>query len=458
MNGGQATVDGERRIRLILIEDELSFREGLEQALDLAGFEVLGFATPGPAMDAVGSTQPDAVLTDLRLPGMDGLEVLEACRQADADLPVVLMTGHADIPTAVQAIRNGAYDFLEKPFGRDRLVTLLRRAAGQHRLAVENRSLRARLAESAGLHEMLRGESAPMRELRDQIVRIAPTVADVLVSGETGTGKELVARALHNFGGRKGHFVAVNCAAIPEALFESELFGHQAGAFTGATKRRVGKVEHASQGTLFLDEIEAMPLALQAKLLRVLQEREVEPLGANKVVKVDLRVVAATNSSLVRMVEEGRFRVDLFYRLNVVTLQLPPLRDRRGDIPLLLQHFLRLAAMRFQLPEVEPTLETRENLLAHAWPGNVRELKSAAERLVLGMPAIAGASDSRPNDPGRSLSAALESIERVLIEDALRRHQGNITRAGEELQINQATLYRKLKLHELDPEQYRLQS
>jgi len=446
-----------RRKRLLLIEDEASFREGLEQALQLAGFDVLAFPMAKPAIDALASADVDVVLTDLRMPNMDGLEVLRCCRQADSDLPVVLMTGHADIPTAVQAIQNGAYDFLEKPFRRDRLVTLLERAAAQRELAVENRSLRGRLAETGGLNEALRGDSAPMRELRDQIIRVAPTVADVLVCGETGTGKEVVARALHDFGGRKGPFVAVNCAAILEALFESELFGHQAGAFTGAVKRRIGKIEHAHEGTLFLDEIEAMPLPLQAKLLRVLQEREVEPLGSNHAVRVDLRVVAATNSSLKRMVAEGQFRMDLFYRLNVVTLELPALRDRRGDIPLLLEHFLQLAVRRFQLPHVEPTLEARETLLAHAWPGNVRELKSAAERLVLGLPPIAGAVESAAGGAGRSLAMVLESIERVLIEDALRRHQGNVTRTGDELQINQATLYRKLKLHNLQPDQYRNQ-
>jgi len=446
-----------RRKRLLLIEDEASFREGLQQALQLAGFDVLAFPMAKPAVDALPSADIDVVLTDLRMPNMDGLEVLRCCRQADGDLPVVLMTGHADIPTAVQAIQNGAYDFLEKPFGRDRLVTLLRRATEQRDLAVENRSLRGRLAESGGLNEALRGDSAPMRDLRDRVIRVAPTVADVLVCGETGTGKEVVARALHDFSGRKGPFVAVNCAAVPEALFESELFGHQAGAFTGAIKRRVGKIEHASGGTLFLDEIEAMPLPLQAKLLRVLQEREVEPLGSNHAVQVDLRVVAATNSSLTRMVADGQFRMDLFYRLNVVTLELPALRDRRGDIPLLLEHFLQLAVRRFQLPRVEPTLEVRETLLAHAWPGNVRELKSAAERLVLGVPPLAGAVESAASGAGRSLGTVLESIERVLIEDALRRHQGNVTRAGDELQINQATLYRKLKLHNLQPDQYRNQ-
>ena len=455
---GEAPIDpqGERKTRLVLIEDEPSFLEGLVQALDLAGFEVRGFAVPATALESLVEQDADVVLTDLRLSGMNGLAVLEHCRRIDADLPVVLMTGHADIPTAVQAIREGAYDFLEKPFGRDRLVTVLQRAAAQRRLALENQSLRARLAASSGLANVICGDSAPMRRLREQITRVAPTPADVLVCGETGTGKELVARALHDFGTRSaGNFVAVNCAAIPEALFESELFGHEAGAFTGAMRRRVGKLEHAHRGTLFLDEIEAMPLALQAKLLRVLQEREVEPLGANKVVPVDFRVVAATNLELERMMQDGRFRADLFYRLNVVTLRLPALRDRRADIPLLFQHFMHLAALRFQLPQVQTTLAVREQLLAHSWPGNVRELKSAAERLVLGMSVISGGDDAMPSGAGGSLAVALEAIERVLIEDALRRHGGNIAWVSEELEVNQATLYRKLKAHGLDLERYR---
>lgn len=445
----------ERRIRLMLIEDERGFREGLEQVLDLAGFDVHSFASPDGAIEALAATLPEVVLTDLRLPGMDGLAVLERCRRLDAELPVILMTAHGDIPTAVEAIRNGAYDFLEKPFSRDRLVTVLRRAAGQRQLALENQSLRSRLASATGLDEMLCGGSARIRDLRDRIVRVAPTPADVLVSGETGTGKEMVARALHACSGRTGNFVAVNCAAIPEALVESELFGHEAGAFTGANKRRLGKFEHAKGGTLFLDEIQAMPLAMQAKLLRVLQEREIEPLGGNRVVRVEFRVVAATNAELERQVQEGLFRADLFYRLNVVRLWLPALRDRREDIPLLFQRFIHLAAMRYQLPEAELSASVREQLVAHAWPGNVRELKSAAERLVLGMEPIGGDREPMQSGEARALNPALEAFERLLIEDALRRRHGNVSQACDDLQINQATLYRKLKAHGLDAEQYR---
>ena len=442
-------------VRLLLIEDEPALREGLRQSLEVLGFETHCFGSADRALEVLATVHPDVVLTDLRLPGMDGLAVLDRCRALDGALPVVLMTGHGDIPTAVEAMRGGAYDFLEKPFQRDRLVAILRRAAAQRRLSLENQSLRERLASASGLDEMLRGNTPRIRGLRDQILRIAPTPADVLVSGETGTGKEMVARALHSTSGRDGHFVAVNCAAIPDTLVESELFGHEAGAFTGATKRRLGKFEHASGGTIFLDEIQAMPLAMQTKLLRVLQEREIEPLGSNRIIRVEFRVVAATNADLDRLVQEGKFRSDLFYRLNVVRLRLPALRDRRDDIPLLFQRFVHAAALRYHLPEVEMTATIREQLVTHTWPGNVRELKSAAERVVLGMEPFGGDDDTPCAGPIRPLGQSLEAFERLVIVDALRHHRGNVSLACDDLQINQATLYRKLKAYGLDAEQYR---
>src|SRR5256885_1185595 len=302
--------------RVVLIEDDEHFREGVVGTLRLAGFDVAAFGRAGAALRQWPEPGADVVLTDLRLPDMDGLEVLAHCRGVDAELPVVVMTGHGDIDTAVRAIKQGAYDFIEKPFGRERLVTLLSRAAQQYRLARENRGLRSGLAAGAGLSEVLCGDSAAMRTLRALILRIAPTPVDVLVCGETGTGKELVARALHDFSGRHGPFVAINCAALPETLIESELFGYESGAFTGAAKARAGRVEHAHRGTLFLDEIEAMPASLQAKLLRVLQEREVVRLGSNQPVPVDVRVVAASNAELAPLIAAGRFRADLFYPLH----------------------------------------------------------------------------------------------------------------------------------------------
>ena len=439
--------------RVLLIEDDEHFREGVLGTLRLARFEVQAFGRAGAGLRTLASAAHELVLTDLRLPDMDGLEVLAHCRAFDADLPVAVMTGHADIDTAVRAIREGAYDFIEKPFGRDRLLTLVQRAVQQVRLARENRGLRSRLAAGAGLAEVLCGDSAAMRTLRDLILRIAPTPVDVLVCGETGTGKELVARALHDFSGRRGPFVAINCAALPEALIESELFGHESGAFTGAARARIGQIEHAHQGTLFLDEIEAMPAALQAKLLRVLQEREVLRLGANRPTAVDVRVVAASNAELAPLIEHGRFRADLYYRLHVVQLQLVPLRDRREDVASLFAHFVRGAALRFgrSAPELPPGLP--QALLAHAWPGNVRELKSAAERHVLGLPALIGPAGEAP--AGRSLQATLDALEGLLLEDALRRCKGRVEAVCDELDLSPATFYRKVKAHGLQAQGHR---
>jgi DNA-binding NtrC family response regulator len=438
--------------RVLLIEDDEHFREGVVGTLRLAGFDVQAFGRAGAALRRLPEPGSDVVLTDLRLPDMDGLEVLAHCRGVDAELPVVVMTGHADVDTAVRAIKQGAYDFIEKPFGRERLVTLLQRAAQQARLARENRGLRTRLAAGAGLSEVLCGDSAAMQALRTLILSIAPAPVDVLVCGETGTGKELVARALHDFSGRSGPFVAINCAALPETLIESELFGHESGAFSGAAKARAGLVEHAHQGTLFLDEIEAMPSALQAKLLRVLQEREVVRLGTNQPVAVDVRVVAASNAELAPLIESGRFRADLYYRLNVVSLQLLPLRDRRDDIPALFEHFRRGAALRFArpLPELAPALADR--LLAHRWPGNVRELKSAAERQVLGLPVFPA---DETQAAGRSLQATLDALEGLLIEEALRRCKGRVEAVCKELDLSPATFYRKVKAHGLQVQEHR---
>jgi len=443
-------------MHLLVIEDDEHFREGLVATLRMAGLQVQAFARAGAGLRKLPEGAFDVVLSDLRLPDMDGLQVLTACHQFDAELPVVVMTGHADIETAVAAIKQGAYDFIEKPFGRDRLITLVQRAGRQFRLARENRSLRSRLASGAALADVLCGDSASMRRLRELIVRIAPTPVDVLVCGETGTGKELAARALHDHSGRSGPFVPINCAALPDALIESELFGHEAGAFTGATKARIGRIEHAHRGTLFLDEIEAMPTALQAKLLRVLQEREVPRLGTNQMQPVDVRVVAASNAELEALVAQGRFRADLYYRLNVVMLSLPPLRERRDDVLPLFRHFVRDAALRFQRAQAEGDelpAPLVERLLAHPWPGNVRELKNAAERHLLGLPAFAG--DAPASHGAASLQATLDALEALLIEDALKRHKGQVEATCRALDLSPATLYRKLKLHGLQLEAHR---
>jgi DNA-binding NtrC family response regulator len=436
--------------RIVVTEDDEAFRASVAQSLQVAGYEVVLFEDAESAAHYLASNTATAVLTDLRLPRANGLFLLERIKQKDAELPVVMMTGHGDIPTAVQAIRAGAYDFLEKPFGRERLLAVVARASDQYALVLENRQLKQRLAASSGIDQIIRGESAAVRELRDLVLRLAPTPADVLINGETGTGKELVARCLHDFGQRAGHFVAVNCAAIPENLFESELFGHEAGAFTGAGKQRIGKIEHAKNGTLFLDEIEAMPMALQAKMLRVLQERELERLGNNRPIPVEFRVVAATKVSLQELSNRGEFRPDLFYRLNVVSLQVPPLRDRLGDILQLFQIFAQQASLRYQMPVPALSPEQPQALLASRWPGNVRELKSCAERLILGLPIFVDGQASN-----RSFDDSVAMIERSLLEESLRRHGGSVRAACAELDLTSATMYRKLKSLGVDPAVYK---
>jgi two-component system C4-dicarboxylate transport response regulator DctD len=440
--------------RVVLVEDDEAFRFSVQRSLELAGYEVTAFTDAESAVAQAGAIGPTVVLTDLKLPKNDGLFVLKSVREKDAELPVVMMTGHGDIPTAIQAIRSGAYDFLEKPFAREQLLSVVQRAADQYRLVIENRQLRSRLEASSGIDQVVRGDSAAVRKLRDLILRIAPTPADVLINGETGTGKELVARCLHDFGKRTGNFVAVNCAAIPENLFESELFGHEAGAFTGAGKQRIGKIEHAKNGTLFLDEIEAMPLGLQAKVLRALQEREIERLGNNKPIPVNFRVVAATKVSLEELGAKGEFRPDLFYRLNVISLVVPPLRDRPGDVLGLFQVFLQQASLRYQMPVPTLSADQHQALLASRWPGNVRELKACAERLILGLPIFV---DGKPSASAtRTFDEAMAVIERSLLEEALRSHGGSVKAACAELALTSATMYRKLKALGVEPSAYKL--
>jgi DNA-binding NtrC family response regulator len=439
--------------RVALIEDDEAFRASVARSLQLAGYEVTSFEDAESGVIGLVQSLPDIVLTDLRLPAADGLYVLQRAKQVDADLPVVIMTGHGDIPSAIQAIREGAYDFLEKPFSREQLLSIIARAAGQYRLVVENRQLKARLAAASGIDRILLGESAAMRELRDLILRLAPTSADVLITGETGAGKELVARCLHNFSNSTGNFVAVNCAAIPEALFESELFGHEAGAFTGAAKQRIGKIEHAKNGTLFLDEIESMPLAMQAKVLRVLQEREVERLGANKAIAVSFRVVAATKVDLNELSRKGQFRPDLFYRLNVAGVRIPSLVERRDDVLPLFHGFLQQAGLRYQIVPPPLTTDAQQALLLHDWPGNVRELQSCADRMILGLPLLSDGKEQAARH--RSFDETVAMLERSLIEESLRRHAGSVKEACADLSITLATMYRKLKALGIEAASYR---
>ncbi len=426
---------------VFLVEDDAAVRKGCEQALALADIPVRGFADAEALLAALAHGNPALIVSDVRLPGRDGLALLREVRQFDRDLPVLLMTGHGDVAMAVEAMRHGAYDFIEKPFPSERLVAAVRSALEKRALIVENRQLKAR-AGAGGVAAII-GQSPAVQRIRQLVGTLAPTGVDLLINGETGAGKEVVARAVHEASGRRGAFVAINCGALPESVFESELFGHEAGAFTGAGKRRIGRIEHASGGTLFLDEIESMPLNLQVKLLRVLQERSVERLGGNAAIPVDCRLVAASKADLKALSDAGQFRADLYYRLNVVSLDLPPLRERREDIALLMAYFLGEAAQRFQRPAADWTPADLARWSAHDWPGNVRELKNVAERWALGLPDALGDAGATAG-PGQSLAAQVDAAETRIIEDALRACGGQVAKAADLLAVPKKTLYDKL--------------
>ena len=437
---------------VLLIEDDLGVQLAAAQALRLGGFEV---SCCSSAEEALALVKPDfagVVISDVRLPGRDGLALLRELRRADPELPVTLVTGHGDVAMAVEAMRDGAWDFIEKPFASERLIEVARRASAQRTLVLENRRLKAAL--EGGRSRGLIGQSAPVERVRTLIGSLGPAGVDVLIEGETGTGKEVVARALHDASGATGPFVAINCGALPETVFESEIFGAEAGAYTGASKRRIGKLEFARDGTVFLDEIESMPLALQVKMLRVLQERSVERLGANVSVPLQCRIVAATKVDLKALAARGAFRDDLYYRLNVASIELPPLRRRREDVPLLLAHFTELAALRFRCKAPAWSAEQMAAWQSRDWPGNVRELRNFAERWVLG---LEPAAPDAAADPGAAstLAAHVDAFERSLIETELRRSHGSITRSAEALGLPRKTLYDKLKRHALDPDTYR---
>ncbi|MCU1719006.1 sigma-54-dependent transcriptional regulator [Pseudomonas sp. 5P_3.1_Bac2] len=437
-------------LHVLIVEDDPHVLLGCQQALALEDIPSVGVGSAEEALAQLHEDFAGIVVSDIRLPGMDGLQLLSRLKQLDASLPVVLITGHGDIDMAVNAMRDGAYDFMEKPFSPERLVDVARRALEQRRLAREVSSLRRQLAGKQALEQRLLGTSPAMQQLRELISNIADTAANVLIEGETGTGKELVARCLHDFSRRQDKaFVALNCAGLPENLFESEIFGHEAHAFTGANKRRIGKIEHANGGTLLLDEVESMPLNLQVKLLRVLQEHQLERLGSNQSIAVDCRYIAATKANLEVQSKAGSFRSDLYYRLNVVTLTLPPLRERREDIGLLFEHFLQLAALRFDRPTPNLDRTTLTRLMAHDWPGNVRELRNVAERFALGLPVLH--EDETDAATGPSFAEAVEAFERRLLRDSLQQHSGNLSQTAQALGMAKTTLFDKVKKYALQP-------
>src|SRR5262245_7404437 len=426
---------------ILFVDDEAAMRHAVTQWLGLAGFETLVHDQALTALDALNADFAGVLVTDLKMEGIDGMELLRRSQQIDPELPVVVITGHGDVETAVEAMRLGAYDFIEKPFAPERFLEVVRRASEKRRLVIENRRLRRAVNEQT-LGSRIIGTSKAAEALRASVAELASTDVSVVLHGETGVGKDLVARCLHDFGLRsKANYVAVNCAAVPETMVESEFFGHEAGAFTSAVKTRVGKIEHANGGTLFLDEIDSMPLSTQAKLLRALQERTVERLGSNRGIAVDLRPIAASKVDLRAASATGHFRSDLYYRLSVVELLVPPLRDRIEDIPLLFEYFAVLAA-KAHGRDPRPLSSTNMNMLmAHSWPGNVRELRNAAERYALGL----GEPLIPPHDDDRlSLAQQVEMFERALIERCLVESGGKINAVLERLDIPRRTLSEKM--------------
>jgi len=443
--------------RILVIDDEAAIRDAMRMILEYEGYECLLAPTGQDGITMVEREAPDLVFLDIKMPGMDGLEVLDRIRVMADGLPVVMISGHATVSTAVDATKRGAFDFIEKPLESERVLVTVRNALDQSRLVTENRALR-RAAEVR--HEMV-GESAALRGVMDAIGRAAPTNATVLILGESGVGKELVARAIHRNSQRsRERFVQVNCAAIPEELIESELFGHEKGSFTGATEKQIGKFEQADRGTIFLDEVGDMSQKTQAKVLRVLQEGEVERLGSARTLKVDVRVIAATNKQLEEEIAKGTFREDLYFRLSVVPIHVPPLRDRREDVPLLVRHFAELMARDNNFRPKRFTPAAIELMQQHRWKGNIRELKNTVERLLIMAPGetidvgdLRGVLrvESRTNDEdgGREKPGTLrefkEVAERQFLVEKLRENAWNISRTAEVIGTPRSNLYKKLE-------------
>lgn len=442
--------------RVLVVDDEESIRSSLRMILEFERYRVEEASTGREALRRVMTRPPAAVLLDIKMPEMDGLATLSRLRERGHDMPVVMISGHGDIAAAVEATRLGAYDFLEKPLERDRVLLALRNAVERQRLEDENRLLRGAPFE-------LVGESAAMRELRAVIERAAPTPATVLITGESGVGKELVARAIHAGSPRSDMpLVQVNCAAIPDELIESELFGHERGAFTGAVRRQIGKFTAADGGTIFLDEVGDMSARTQAKVLRALQSGEIEPVGARTTVTVDVRVVAATHRDLMAEIEEGRFREDLFYRLNVVPVHAPPLRERLDDLPLLVDHFIeRFAAENNYRPKTL-TGKATQQLQAMPWRGNVRELKNLVERLLILTPGdrvdrgdvlrLAGPERGELSEAILAVSTLREfreTAERLYLAKKLEEHGWNVTRTAKAIGTPRSNLYKKMDQHGL---------
>ncbi|MBO6890521.1 MAG: sigma-54-dependent Fis family transcriptional regulator [Roseibium sp.] len=446
------------QVRVLIVDDDPSMRAALRQWIRLAGFDTLEVATADQAMGKLTPDFEGCVVSDVMLEGEDGMSLLRRIGSLDGDVPVVLITGHGDVPMAVEAMRAGAYDFVEKPFDPDHIAEVVRRACDKRALVLENRALKTQLADGASLESRLIGNSPAMQTLRQQILHFAKTDAAVLITGETGTGKEVIAQALHDFSLRKdGPFAAINAAALPETMVEAELFGHEAGAFTGADRLRTGRIEAASGGVLFLDEIVSMPLALQPKLLRVLQEKKVDRIGGTKPVDVDIRLVSAANMDPREAVRSGNLREDLLFRLNAIELTVPPLRERGRDSLLLFDTFLNRFAAHYGLEVPGTSAQDEAFLQTYGWPGNVRELRNAAERFVLNAGVspqpleslVTGQRSEVMTVAEGGLKELMDAYERNLIESALRRHGGRVADVMRELNLPRRTLNEKMARHGL---------
>jgi DNA-binding NtrC family response regulator len=449
---------------LLLVEDEAPLRAAVAEQLRDVGFDVVEASTGEAALEALAEFAFDILVTDLRLPGIDGTGVIEAAVERYPEIIAIVVTGYGTVRDAVEVIKRGAADFVTKPFQFDELRHALDGAIEQRRLKSENAWLREQLQQRHSFEGIV-GRSPVMRDLFQTLETVARTASTILITGETGTGKEVVARAIHHASPRRSQrFVALNCSAIPENLLEAEIFGHVRGAFTGAVGTRQGRLEQAHRGTLFLDEVATMGMPLQMKLLRVLQEREFERVGDSQTIKVDVRVIAATNADLLRMVSEGAFREDLYYRLNVIPVTLPPLRDHREDIPLLVQHFLQKFCAEQATAVMTVSQAAMRALMTHSWPGNVRQLENAMERAVAlsggrtqieisDLPAdvghVPGAADLIPGlalpDTGLDFDSFIARIEREVIRRALERTGGNKAAAASVLNLKRTTLVEKLK-------------
>ncbi len=450
--------------RILVIDDEAEIRRSVRMILEYEGYEVIEASSGPEGVTLAERETPDLVFLDIKMPGMDGLDALQRIKAANDTLPVVIISGHGTVSTAVEATKAGAFDFIEKPLASERVLVTIRNALDQTRLRDENTSLK-RAVEVR--HQMV-GESAALRQVWDAIKRAAPTNATVLLLGESGSGKELVARSIHRNSLRsRDRFVQVNCAAIPEELIESELFGHEKGSFTGATEKQIGKFEQADRGTIFLDEVGDMSAKTQAKVLRVLQEGEVERLGSARTIKVDVRVIAATNKDLEAEIEKGNFREDLYFRLSVIPIRVPPLRDRREDIPALVRHFADLFSRDNNRRPQRFTPGALEYMQRARWKGNVRELRNTVERLIIMTPGDAidvddlreivrleakpTAGDNEKERPG-TLREFKESAERTFLVGKLRENNWNISKTAEVIGTPRSNLYKKLEQYGISQE------